>query len=232
LLLRIDPATPVGSDVAYVLPAGEHRRGMPFFSLLADGRAWGTSLLWIVNFMNLLNIYLLQGWLTTFIAAAGVPQETAAMIAAMVQVGGVIGAFSLGAIVYRLGFAPVLLVCGLLASANIALIGQPWMTSATLFITVFIAGFCVVGGQSAINTLAASYYPTELRSSGIGAGLGVGRVGAIVGPLLVSWFTLLGWTDASIFMAAAVPPLILAVAMAFWSRLARPRSVDLARDQH
>ncbi len=228
LLRRIDPAAPVGPDVAYVLPASEHRRGVPFFTLLADGRAIGTLLLWIVMFMNLLNIYLLQGWLTTFIAGMGIAEGTAAMIAAMVQVGGVIGAFARGPVVLRLGFAPVLLVCGLLASVNIALIGQPWMTAATLSVVVFIAGFCVVGGQSAINTLAASYYPTELRAGGVGAGLGVGRVGAIVGPILVSWLVVLEWSDASIFMAAAVPPLVLAVAMALWNRLARPQSADAA----
>ena len=221
LLRRIDPGAKVGPDVTYVLP-GAHRRGVPFFELLADGRELGTILLWIVMFMNLLNIYLLQGWLTTFIAGMGIAESTAAMIAAMVQVGGVIGAFSLGPVVLRLGFAPVLLVCGLLASVNIALIGQPWMTVATLSVTVFIAGFCVVGGQSAINTMAASYYPTELRAGGVGAGLGVGRVGAIVGPMLVSWLVVLEWSDANIFVAAAVPPLILAVAMALWNRLARP----------
>jgi len=231
LLRRIDPAAPIGPDAAYVLPSA-HRRGVPFLELLADGRELGTLLLWIVMFMNLLNIYLLQGWLTTFIAGMGIAQSTAAMIAAMVQVGGVIGSFSLGPIVLRLGFAPVLLVCGLLASVNIALIGQPWMTAATLSVVVFIAGFCVVGGQSAINTLAASYYPTELRAGGVGAGLGVGRVGAIVGPILVSWLVVLEWSDASIFMAAAVPPLILAIAMALWNRLARPQSADAPGGAH
>jgi AAHS family 4-hydroxybenzoate transporter-like MFS transporter len=222
----------VGPDVAYVLPADEHRRGVPFFTLLADGRAIGTTLLWVVMFMNLLNIYLLQGWLTTFIAGTGIPVETAAMIAAMVQVGGVIGAFSLGSVVLRVGFAPVLLVCGLLASINIALIGQPWMTATTLLVVVFIAGFCVVGGQSAINTLAASYYPTALRSSGIGAGLGVGRVGAIVGPLFVGELIQRGWSDAGIFMAAAVPPLILAIAMALWNPFARPHSAGAGAGVH
>ena len=219
LLGRIDPSVPTGAAVEYVLPVAEQRRGVPFFAIFADGRAFGTLLLWIVNFMNLFNIYLLQGWLTTFIADMGIPTETAAMVAAMVQVGGVIGAFSLGSIVHRLGFAPVLLVCGLLASVTIALIGQPWMTVGWMSVTIFIAGFCVVGGQGAINTLSASYYPTDLRSTGVGAGLGVGRVGAIIGPLLVTALALRGWTDTNILVAAAVPPLVLALSMALWNRL-------------
>ena len=47
---------------------------------------------------------------------------------------------------------------------------------------MFIAGWCIVGGQPGLNALSASYYPTYLRSTGVGAGLGVGRIGAIVGP--------------------------------------------------
>src|SRR5690606_5055751 len=99
-------------------------------------------LLWIVNFMNLLNIYFLQGWLTTVITDSGVEDSTAALIASMVQVGGTVGAFTLGWFVHKLGFVRVLATCGLLACVNIALIGQPWMTVAALFVVVFIAGLC------------------------------------------------------------------------------------------
>jgi AAHS family 4-hydroxybenzoate transporter-like MFS transporter len=225
-LLRVDPKTPVGAGVEYVLPAEERRHGVPFVSLFADGRAVGTTLLWIVNFMNLLNIYFLQGWLTTVITDAGVEQSTAALVAAMVQVGGTVGAFTLGWFVHRLGFVPVLATCGVLACLNIALIGQPWMTVAALFVTVFIAGLCVIGGQAAINALSATYYPTHLRSTGVGAGLGVGRVGAIVGPSLASVFIAQGWTAADLFLAAAVPPLILAIVMSVWNRLAMRRGMS------
>src|SRR5690606_11396856 len=180
-------------------------------------------ILWTVNFMNLLNIYFLQGWLTTVLTDAGIDQSQAALIAAMVQVGGTVGAFTLGWFVHKLGFVPVLATCGVLACVNIALIGQPWMTAAALFVVVFIAGLCVIGGQAAINALAATYYPTELRSTGVGAGLGVGRLGAIVGPTLASFFIARGWTAAELFYAAAVPPLLLAAGMLSWHRLTAPR---------
>ena len=81
---------------------------MTFIRLLYDGRAAGTLLLWTVNFMNLLNLYFLQGWLTTVVTDAGYPQTTAAMVASMVQVGGTVGAFTLGWFVHKWGFVPVL----------------------------------------------------------------------------------------------------------------------------
>ena len=80
---------------------------------------------------------------------------------------------------------------------------------------VFIAGWCVVGGQPGMNALSASYYPTYLRATGVGAGLGVGRIGAIVGPYIVG--VLLGrqWGMQELFWAAAVPAAISMVVMLF-----------------
>ncbi|MCU1339087.1 MAG: aromatic acid/H+ symport family transporter [Bryobacterales bacterium] len=215
-LKRIRPSIDV-RGAQYVVPDEQAKKGgVTFFRLLHDGRAAGTLLLWTINFMNLLNLYFLQGWLTTVVTDAGYPQATAAIVASMVQVGGTIGAFTLGWFVHKWGFVPVLTTCGVLASINIAAIGQPWISLAMLFTVVFIAGVCVTGGQAAINALAATYYPTELRSTGIGAGLGVGRMGAIIGPTLASMLLGYGWSARDLFLAAAVPPLIAAIAMIAW----------------
>src|SRR5204863_3478922 len=99
------------------------------------------------------------------------------------------------------------------ACISIALIGQPALSLAILFAVVFVAGFCVVGGQGAVNALAATYYPTDLRSTGVGSGLGVGRVGGIVGPYLAGTLVGAGWMPKQIFYAAAIPALISAVMM-------------------
>ena len=87
----------------------------------------------------------------------------------------------------------------------------------TVIVIVFVAGWTVVGGQGAVNALAGTYYPTNLRSTGIGAGLGVGRIGAIVGPTFAGWLIGRHWMPRELFLAAAVPALISAVVM-FWLR--------------
>jgi AAHS family 4-hydroxybenzoate transporter-like MFS transporter len=238
-LHKVDAKAPMGNDVEYTVGAGIPSRGaeaggrlrrVPFFELFSDGLGTGTALIWVINFMNLLNIYFLQGWLTTVIADLGVPEASAALVASMVQVGGTVGAFTLGFFVHRLGFVPVLAICGLLGAVNIALIGQPWVTTAGLFVVVFIAGLCVIGGQSAINALSAEFYPTSRRATGVGAGLGVGRLGAIIGPSLASVFIGLGWPLTDIFYAAAVPPLFLAGAMLVWRSLGVPLSRPTRRE--
>ena len=214
-LKRIHPTLDL-SAAQYVTSGEAKKGGISFVRLLQEGRAAGTLLLWTINFMNLLNVYFLQGWLTTVVTDAGYPQATAAVVASMVQVGGTVGAFTLGWFIHKWGFVPVLATCGVLASINVAAIGQPWISLAMLTTVVFIAGVCVTGGQGAINALAATYYPTELRSTGIGAGLGIGRIGAILGPTLASLLLGHGWPARDLFLAAAVPPLMIAVAMIAW----------------
>jgi AAHS family 4-hydroxybenzoate transporter-like MFS transporter len=95
-----------------------------------------------------------------------------------------------------------------LASISIFFIGQPGISLALLFAIVFVAGWCVVGGQPGINALAATYYPTYLRSTGVGFGLGVGRIGAIVGPYIGGELMGRQWSSQQLFMAAAIPALI------------------------
>ena len=133
--------------------------------------------------MNLLNLYSLASWLPTVVTGAGYPQQTAVLVGTILQVGGTIGTFGLAWLIARRGFIPMLAATFAIACASIFLIGQPGLSLTMLFVVVFIAGWCVVGGQPGLNALAASYYPTYIRSTGVGAGLGVGRMGAIVGPL-------------------------------------------------
>ena len=70
-----------------------------------------------------------------------------------------------------------------------------------------------MGGQVGVNALAATYYPTDLRSTGIGAGLGVGRLGAIAGPLIGGQLMAMKWGVRELFLAAAIPALISAIVM-------------------
>ena len=106
----------------------------------------------------------------------------------------------------------------LVAAVTIALIGQPGLSLALLFVVVTITGFCIIGSQPAVNALAATYYPTAERSTGVGWSLGIGRFGSIVGPVLGGILIQYQWSNASIFFAVAVPAVISAVMLFLMSR--------------
>jgi len=221
-LSRIDPTIAIGPSTEYVVPE-ENKSGVPVVHLFREGRGAVTILLWIVNFMNLLNLYFLASWMPTVVRDAGHSASTAVLAGTVLQVGGTIGTVGLAWLIARLGFVDVLVTSFGVACLAIGTIGQPGLSLGTLFVLVFIAGWCVVGGQPGINALAGTYYPTYLRSTGVGWGLGIGRAGAIVGPMLGGQFMALKWSTRDIFLAAAVPALISTVAV--WSlRLTRLKS--------
>jgi len=185
--------------------------GMPVMELFRSGRGGVTLLLWLISFMNLINLYFLSNWLPTLIKEVGYATSTAVLLATSLQVGGIIGTLSLGWFIKRFGFTKVLGSCFLVACVFVALIGHVATMPLLLLICIVVAGFCVVGGQPAVNALAGTYYPTALRSTGIGWALGIGRIGSVLGPLIGGQLIALQWTNSALFMAAAVPAIISAL---------------------
>ncbi len=208
---RIDKTARVDANTNFVVRE-EKGTGVPILRLFTDGRAIGTLLLWVINFMNLLNLYFLAGWLPTIVNRT-YSLQASQLVGTALQVGGVLGTFAFSWLIGRLGFIPVLGTAFFTACVTIAMTGQPALTLGFLFAVVFVSGFCIVGGQGAINALAATYYPTNLRSTGVGSGLGVGRVGGIIGPYVAGALVGAGWMPREIFYAAAIPALISAIAM-------------------
>jgi MFS transporter, AAHS family, 4-hydroxybenzoate transporter len=196
--------------------------GLPVVHLFADGRASTTILFWIVFFMSLLDLYLLSNWLPTVLNDLGASIGVAAAVGAMLQVGGVVGTFALGKIIDRFSFR-ALAVTYLLASVAVIAIGFTGHSIPLVTIAIFCAGFTIVGGQIAANALTATYYPTMMRSTGVGWALGIGRVGSIVGPLIGGVMLTRHMGAEALFTAAAVPALIACVATFALGRIA-PRT--------
>ena len=211
-LTKLDPTLQVSAATEYV--ANEKSQGgVPVVHLFRDGRGPVTLLLWVVNFMNLLSLYSLAGWLPTILTSNGFAQQTAVLVGTILQVGGTIGTFGLAWLIARGGFIPMLTISFAIAAASIFVIGSPGVLASVplLFAVVFVAGWCVVGSQPGVNALAATFYPTYLRSTGVGWGLGVGRVGAIVGPMIGGALLAQQWTVQQLFWAAAIPAAITTI---------------------
>jgi AAHS family 4-hydroxybenzoate transporter-like MFS transporter len=196
-----------------------HLPGIPVLHLFREGRTLVTLLLWVVFFMSLLDIYFLANWLPTVLNDLGSSVSASAVIGSMLQVGGVVGTFALGSIIDRFSFRALALVY-FIAVFAVGAIGQFGHSIILVTAAIFAAGFCIIGGQIAANALAAAFYPTSVRATGVGWALGVGRIGSIVGPLVGGMLMTMKWSTASVFMAAAAAALCAALA-AFWlSRLA------------
>lgn len=216
-LRRIDPTVRIDSNTQYVVPE-PREKGAPVSELFRHGRARTTLLLWVVNFMNLLNLYFLSSWLPTIASSAGLSTTNAVLVGTSLWIGGVVGTVLMGPVIDRIGFYRVLIPAFLVAAVTIVLIGRPGLPLAALFAVVTVSGFCIIGSQPAVNALAAVYYPTAERSTGIGWSLGIGRIGSIVGPVLGGLLIQWQWATSEIFIAVAVPAAVSAVMLLLMSR--------------
>ena len=192
----IGPKTTIAPATLFVVHEPQ-LAGIPVLHLFRDGRTLVTLLLWVVFFMSLLDIYFLANWLPTVLNDLGASVSAAAAIGSMLQVGGVVGTFALGSIIDRFSFRALALVY-FIAVFAVGAIGQLGHSVVFVTMAIFAAGFCIVGGQIAANALAAAFYPTSVRATGVGWALGIGRVGSIVGPLVGGALLTAKWSTASV----------------------------------
>ena len=224
-LATFDPTLRIGPATRLVVRE-RNDGGAPVAELFRAGRTPVTLLLWAISFMNLIDLYFLSNWLPTVMRAAGYAPGTAVLVGTTLQTGGVIGTLTLGWFIERYGFVRVLFVSFAGAALSVGLIGSVAHALPWLLVAVFAGGFCVVGGQPAVNALAGQYYPTALRSTGIGWSLGIGRVGSVLGPLVGGQLIALQWSDAALFRAAAVPVLCSALFVIVLAGATRARRAD------
>ena len=89
-------------------------------------------------------------------------------------------------------------------------------------LAVFGTGFCVVGGQNGILSLAVAYYPTTSRATGVGWASGVGRLGSVLGSMLGGVLLSPGRQLSTILAIVAVPAFVAAASMLAMGRLRAP----------
>jgi len=150
--------------------------------------------------------------------AAKLPSSAGISAILLFSVGGIAGALLEGRLMNGLASWILLVVEFVLSTL---LIGSLAFTvSFPIIMTVtIILGFTVQGAQAGLNALAASFYPTAIRSTGVGWALGVGRIGSIVGPVIGGIMLSAGWHPQQIFLAGAIPSLCAAVSILLTSRL-------------
>jgi MFS transporter, AAHS family, 4-hydroxybenzoate transporter len=183
---------------------------IPFTKLFEDGRSRFTILIWVIFFANLMEIYILASWLPTAISAKGVDLYWAQLATGLLQLGGVAGAFALAPLVDRYGPRFVLPASFLTGVASVATLGFSGSSVALILLAAVGCGIGSVSAQNCNNGIAAKFYPTEIRATGVGWSLAVGRIGSIIGPAVGG--LLLASGPEAIFIFAMVPPVVAAAA--------------------
>ena len=209
-LRKVFPGEQFPDDASY----GHDEMRLPstaIAEIFREGRGAGTVLLWIAIFLNLVGINLQTSWLPLMITDLGFPIRQAVTATAMFHVGGAIGGLVLARLLDRFDLVRAVAAISVVSGLAIILIGFGGTTMIALRITIFLAGLFVVGGQSALNALSGMYYPNHIRSTGSGWALGMGRLGAAVGPTVGSGLALLQLDMRTLFYVEAVPFFLVAM---------------------
>jgi AAHS family 4-hydroxybenzoate transporter-like MFS transporter len=215
VLRHLRPDRTFAPETRFVIGDERQYAGISPKYLFSDGLALITPLLWVVFICNLMGYFFLVSWTPFLLSSAHLPMSKAAIAQTAFQLGGVTGGWAMCWPIDKKGLGPVAILFAV-AVPCVALIGFVGPVSENLLmITEFCAGFCVLGLQSGINAIAASIYPTSFRSIGTGWALGVGRVGAMVGPVVGGVLIAMHLPTAQLFVFAAIPFAIGAV-VAFW----------------
>lgn len=145
----------------------------------------GSVLLWVCYFMGLVIFYGLVNWMPVLLKEAGMNPQRAALISALFPLGGA-GTVLCGMLMDRLNPNRVVAAAYALGALSVFAIGQAIGNIGLLVCAVFVAGVLVNTAQASMPSLAAAYYPTAGRGTGVAWMLGVGRFGGIAGSFLVA----------------------------------------------
>ena len=211
VLARISPEAgePGAFEIAQMRPSAVARGAA---LVVSSAYIAGSAMMWLAYFMGLVIFYALINWMPILFKDAGVEPGTATLISALFPLGGFGAVFS-GWLMDRFNGNRIVAVCYALTAVFVYLIGQSAGNAGQLMAIVFIAGVLMNTAQVSMPSLAAAFYPTEGRATGVAWMLGIGRFGGIAGSLLVAELARRGLSIGQIFAAVAIPGIIAMAAL-------------------
>lgn len=217
-LQEMDPGLSFDADTKFVVADEKIYKGFRPQQLFADGLHFITPLLWVLFICTLMTFFFVNSWLPIVLTSAHISVGHAALATSVFQAAGTIGGLTLARPIDKMGFIPLSIVY-LFALIVTPLIGFAAGTEWLLMIVVFWSGFALFSLQFGINATSAMIYPTSIRSNGSGWAFGVGRFGAIAGPIVAGILLGMHLSIQYLFLFLALPLVIATIASIILARL-------------
>jgi MFS transporter, AAHS family, 4-hydroxybenzoate transporter len=180
-------------------------------ALFAPQYRWRTLFMWWLTALNLFANYGLFSWLPTLLVQNGWTVAAASRVTSFLAIGGLTGCYIVSSQADR--GRTVLALMGVYVTGAVALglcatnPGSMWMWA----VLIILIGFGGIGASLTLAPLASTYYPPELRSTGVGWANGVGRAGSFFGPLALAWLMQKSLPPAQVLGALMIPMALCAV---------------------
>jgi AAHS family 4-hydroxybenzoate transporter-like MFS transporter len=217
-----------GAEIAGILkklsPGIQHSAGSRFVmdqafekkvqvpELFRAGYGRRTILLWTILFVSLITLFSLTNWLPTLFSTLGVTPKQVVTIMAVSQGAGLLGSLVAARLVVSYQPFHVAALGYAFAASLLVGLGKFGSGYTTILLVNPFLYFFLIGDQNIVNAMAGQLYPPKIRATGTGWGIGIGRVGGILGPSIAGLLLAFHWTPGRLFMLAAVPTLATAAA--------------------
>ncbi|RFS36070.1 3-(3-hydroxy-phenyl)propionate transporter MhpT [Acinetobacter cumulans] len=170
-----------------------------------------TILLWVGYFFTMMVVYMLLNWLPSLLMELGFQKKDATMVQMFFSVGAFVGTIVLGLLVDHWKMKNVILlmysgiILGLIALNSFSTVNAMYFAGA-------LVGCFTIGGQMVLYALGSQVYPTQMRGTGVGTAMTVGRFGAMAGPAVAGQFLAMG-NGATGLIATCIPGIIIAAVL-------------------
>jgi AAHS family 4-hydroxybenzoate transporter-like MFS transporter len=191
------------------------------FALLAPAFRARTLLLWLGVSLNLFSLFFLISWLPALLNSSGWSPADASRGGVLLQIGGLVSGLIMAWYVDRGRTVPAMVTAYLVTAASLGLFLLLPSDSGAWWLLLLTIGAGTSGTQFAFNALSAAFYPSLIRSTGVGWAVGVGRIGAILGPLFGGFIVSAQLGTSQVLGLLVIPVLACAVCVMFLPRVWR-----------
>ena len=188
----------------------------------------GTLMLWMTYFMGLVIYYVLLSWMPTLMLGMGYPLAESAWLTSLFTFGGTAGILLAGWLMDRWEAHKVVSLGFILTMLFALALGFEHNHIILFGALIFLMGITMNGAQSGLQTLAATFYPTHCRATGIAWMQGVGRFGGVAGTMMSAQLLSLQWQADSILMFLSLPALLAAAATIYKLQRYKPQTLTVA----
>jgi predicted MFS family arabinose efflux permease len=163
-------------------------------------------------------LYFLMSWIPKLMEQTGYSAETGHLAFFLFNLGGVTGIIALGTLSTRWRLTNLVFVFLSLSAICMVIFAAAPNRLNFLLIIIFFTGILQQGGFTGLYAIAAKVYPTEIRSTGIGWAIGLGRSGAVIGPAAAGYLIAAGFSMSANFYIFAVP-MALGGLISYWLKV-------------
>ncbi|WP_370682634.1 MFS transporter [Comamonas sp. GB3 AK4-5] len=197
--------------------------------LFSPGLRRPTMLVWLSFFAVMFGFYFVMSWTPKLLAASGLSAEQGVTCGVLLSLGGILGATLLGLLAARFAIHRVLAVFMLVTAALLCFLvgssGALWVLYALAFLIGIFVNACVAG----LYAIAPVVYGSDVRATGMGWGIGVGRIGAIVSPLAAGSLLDAAWSPNQLYVGYGLAFVFAAVIVSL-HRIASPSASRTGKD--